>query len=255
VLQVKKVSRFFGGLVAVDNVSLKIGEGELVGLMGPNGAGKTTLFNIINSFISPTKGSIYFKGENITGLPPHKIARKGLVRTFQDIRIFEHLSVLENVEVAVPENEEVGFWTNLFPTSKARLIQRSVKEKAMGCLELVGLSHLAERDVSSLTFGQQRLLGIARALAQRPQILLFDEPSAGLNHSETLALSGVIQEIHKKGVAIFIIEHDIGMLMNLARRIIVLDKGKKIMEGTPDQIKEEDKVIEAYFGRNKRCLV
>jgi len=230
-LQVKQISRFFGGLIALEDVSLEIKEGELVGLMGPNGAGKTTLFNIINNFIPPTKGSVYFKGEEITGLPPHEITKKGLVRTFQNVRVFEHLDVLENVEVAVPENERIE------------------------CLKIVGLSHLARRSSSSLTFGQQRLLGIARALACRPQILLLDEPSAGLNKYETMALFKVIQEIHAKKVAIFIIEHDIGMLMDLAQKIIVLDKGRKIMEGTPDEVKGEEKVLEAYFGRKKKCLV
>lgn len=254
-LQVKGVSCFFGGLVAIDNVSLEVGNRELVGLMGPNGAGKTTLFNIINSFIHPARGKVYLKGEDITGLPTHQITKRGLVRTFQNIRIFEHLNVLGNVEVGVPESKRTGFYQTLFFASKVRLIDKFVRERAIRCLEVVGLSHLAQKGVSSLTFGQQRLLGIARALACEPEILLLDEPSAGLNQDETLALSGVIQEIHRDGVAIFIIEHDIGMLMNLARRIIVLNKGKKIMEGTPDKIREEDKVIQAYFGRKRKCLV
>jgi len=254
-LQVKQVSRFFGGLIALEDVSLEIKEGELVGLMGPNGAGKTTLFNIINNFIPPTKGSVYFKGEEITGLPPHEITKKGLVRTFQNVRVFEHLDVLENVEVAVPENERIGLWQSMFPLPKTRLISEFIKNRAIECLKIVGLSHLARRSSSSLTFGQQRLLGIARALACRPQILLLDEPSAGLNKYETMALFKVIQEIHAKKVAIFIIEHDIGMLMDLAQKIIVLDKGRKIMEGTPDEVKGEEKVLEAYFGRKKKCLV
>jgi len=213
-LQVRGVSCHFGGLVALDDVSLRIEEGELVGLMGPNGAGKTTLFNIISGFIHPTKGNVYFKGEKITHLSPHVITRKGLVRTFQDVRIFNHLNATQNVEVAVPG-----------------------------------------RSASSLTFGQQRLLGIARAVALKPQILLLDEPSAGLNQDETDTLSETIRRIHRKEVTIFIIEHDIGMLMSLAQRIIVLNRGRKIMEGSPEEVREEKLVIEAYFGGRKKCLV
>lgn len=254
-LQVKKVSCYFGGLIALDNISLQVKEGELVGLMGPNGAGKTTLFNIISNFISPAKGNVYLKGEDITNLPSYQITKKGLVRTFQNIRIFEHLSTLENIEVAVPEGEKIGFWQGIFPTSKTRSINQLVRKRATKCLESVGLSHLIKGYARFLTFGQQRLLAIARALACQPEILLLDEPSAGLNQDETLALSGVIQQINQGKVAIFIIEHDIGMLMNLAQRIIVLDKGKKIMEGTSDEVKEEEKVLKAYFGKRKKCFV
>jgi branched-chain amino acid transport system ATP-binding protein len=253
-LEVKAVSCHFGGLVALDNVSLKVGENELVGLMGPNGAGKTTLFNVINSFVSPTRGKIYLKGEEITSLAPHIITRKGLVKTFQDIRVFGWLDVLENVEVAVPETTNIGFWRGMLPNRKARVITEFVKLRAGECLDLVGLSGLQDRNAHSLTFGQQRLLGVARALACEPKILLLDEPSSGLNQEETEVLAGVIREIHRKNIAIFVIEHHIGMLMNLAQRIIVLDRGKKIMEGTPDEVREEERVIEAYFGEKKKWL-
>ena len=253
-LEVEAVSCHFGGLVALDNVSLRVKENELVGLMGPNGAGKTTLFNVINSFASPTKGKVYLKGEEITCLAPHVITRKGLVRTFQDIRVFGWLSVLENVEVAVPLNREIGFWRGMLPTRKARSTAESVKLRTVECVDLVGLSGLHHRNARSLTFGQQRLLGVARALACEPDILLLDEPSSGLDQDETEVLAGVIREIHGKNIAIFIIEHHIGMLMNLVQRIIVLDRGKKIMEGTPAEVKEEERVIEAYFGEKKKWL-
>lgn len=253
-LEVEAVSCHFGGLVALDNVSLRVEENELVGLMGPNGAGKTTLFNVINSFVSPTEGTVYLRGEEITSLAPHMITRKGLVRTFQDIRVFGWLSVLENVEVAVPLNRNIGFWKGMLLTPKARLTEGFVKRRAAECLDLVGLSGLHDRSAHSLTFGEQRLLGVARALACEPDILLLDEPSSGLNQDETEVLAGVIREIHRRNIAIFIIEHHIGMLMDLGQRIIVLDRGKKIMEGTPAEVKEEERVIEAYFGEKKKWL-
>lgn len=254
-LKIRGIFCHFGGLVALDNVSLDIGEKELVGLMGPNGAGKTTLFNIISGFIPPTRGNVYLKGEKITGLPPHIITRKGLVRTFQNVRIFEHLSVIENVEVAVPESRELGIFKEIFPTSKIKGMKKLIKERAFECISLTGLKDMAFKDARSLTFGQQRLLGIARAVASRPQILLLDEPSAGLNEEETWTLSSIIKRIYQRGVTIFIIEHDIPMLLGLTQRIIVLDKGRKIMEGPPEKIKEEKLVIEAYFGGENRCLV
>ncbi len=254
-LQVKSVSCQFGGLKVLNRVTLEVNQGELVGLMGPNGAGKTTLFNIISGFLTPVEGEIYLKGERITYLPPHLITRKGLVRTFQNVRIFKHLSVIENVEVAIPQSHEIGLLRGLFPTPKTKTIRQLVKEKALEYVHLVGLSQVALRNADSLTFGQQRLLGIARAIALAPEILLLDEPSAGLNRKETEALSEIIKKIHSKGVTIFIIEHDISMLMDLAQRIIVLDRGKKITEGSPEKIKEEKTVIEAYFGERRKCLV
>lgn len=215
-------------------------------MMGPNGAGKTTLFNIISGFISPDRGRVYLRGEEITSLSPYIIARKGLVRTFQDARTFERLTVLENIEIAIPRRRNSVF--------ASKSIGKFIRTRAKEFLELIGLSKLQERSAASLTFGQQRLLGIARALASEPDILLLDEPSAGLNQEETSALLKVIKEIHRKGITIFIIEHNIGMLMRVAERIIVLDKGRKIMEGAPEEVKREEKVLEAYFGR-KRCLI
>jgi len=217
--------------------------------MGPNGAGKTTLFNIISGFISPNRGKVYLKEEEITSLSPYLIARRGLVRTFQDARAFNHLTVLENIEVAIPHNGGIDFRKKIFPFFESKLVNKFIRIKAREYLELIDLSNLQNKSARSLTFGQQRLLGIARALACQPSILLLDEPSAGLNQDETNALMRVIKEIHKKNMTIFIIEHNIGMLMNLAERTIVLDKGKKIMEGTPEEIKKEETVLEAYFGR------
>jgi len=253
-LKVKGISCYFGGVAALINVSLRVGDNELVGLMGPNGAGKTTLFNVISNFVSPAKGKVYLKGEEITHLPPYNIVKKGLARTFQDVRVFNHLTVLENVEIAVPKSRDISFWRGIFPTFNGELIKRFVKNAAIECLELVGLSNLRNKSSQSLTFGQQRLLGIARALALRPYILLLDEPSAGLNKNETNALLEVIRKIHKRNIAILIIEHNINMLMRLAQRIVVLDRGKKIVEGTPDEVREEEAVMKAYFGREK-CLV
>ena len=254
-LEVKGVSRYFGGLVALEDVFLEVREGEIVGLMGPNGAGKTTLFNVITNLIPPSKGEVYFKREKITGLAPHEVARKGIVRTFQNVRVFEHLTVLENVEVAVPENNRTGFLQVMFPFFKLNSLNGFIEEKAYTYLKIVGLAHLARKNSSSLTFGQQRLLGIARALACEPEFLLFDEPSAGLNRQEISELLKVIENIHQRGTTIFIIEHNIGMLMSLAQRIIVLDRGKKILEGTPERIREEKKILDIYFGRREKCPV
>lgn len=254
-LEVESVTCHFGGLVALDKVSLRIEENELVGLMGPNGAGKTTLFNVINNFIPVSEGTVYLRGEEITSLAPHVITRKGLVRTFQDIRVFGWLSVLENVEVAVPLSRNIGFLRGMLPGPKARSCQNLVSRRAAEYLKLVGLSGLENKGAHSLTFGQQRLLGVARALACEPKILLLDEPSSGLSQDETAALARVIREIHAQSITIFLIEHHIGMLMSLAERIVVLDRGKKIMEGTPDKVKEEEKVIQAYFGKQKRWLI
>lgn len=217
--------------------------------MGPNGAGKTTLFNIISGFISPIRGKVYLKEEEITSLPPYLIARKGLVRTFQDARTFDRLTVLENVEVAIPDNGDINSKRKIFPFFKTMLVNKFIRMRAREYLGLVGLSDLQNRSARSLTFGQQRLLGIARALACQPNILLLDEPSAGLNQDETNALLKVIKEIHKRNITIFIIEHNISMLISLVERIIVLDKGRKIMEGTPEEIKKEEIVLESYFGR------
>jgi len=248
-LQIENICCHFGGLIALDNVSFQVKEKEVVGLMGPNGAGKTTLFNIITSFLPPTKGKICFKGKEITHFKPHEIIRKGLSRTFQDIRIFEHLTVRENVEVAVPESREIGLWTGMFPTSGKKLILERIRSKALESLRWVGLSEMRERTASSLNFGQQRLLGIARALSCQPDILLLDEPSSGLNPSETDLLTEIIKRIQRKGIAFLVIEHDIRMLMNLVGRLIVLDRGRKIMEGSPQEVREEKAVIEAYFGK------
>lgn len=254
-LQVQEVCCRFGGLLALDNVSLTINKGELVGLMGPNGAGKTTLFNIITGFISPAKGQVYLKGKEITTLPPHLIAKEGLARTFQDARVFEHLNVIQNVEVAVNERKNTGFLGGLLSFSGKLQIREFIRKEAMESLKLVGMEDFSSKNAISLTFGQQRLLGIARALASDPQMLLLDEPSAGLNQDETRALSETIRTICKKGVTVFIIEHDIDMLMSLAERIVVLDRGRKIMEGTPRQVRDEKMVVDAYFGRRRECPV
>jgi branched-chain amino acid transport system ATP-binding protein len=248
-LQIENVCCHFGGLIALDDVSFQVKEDEMVGLMGPNGAGKTTLFNVITSFLPPTKGRICFQGKEITHLKPHEIIRKGLARTFQDIRIFEHLTVRENVEVAVPESREIGLWAGMFPTSGKKLILERIRSKALESLGWVGLSEMRERKASSLNFGQQRLLGIARALSCRPDIVLLDDPSSVLNPCETDLLVEIIKRIQRKGVAFLVIEHDIRMLMNLVGRLIVLDRGRKIMEGTPREVREEKAVIEAYFGK------
>jgi branched-chain amino acid transport system ATP-binding protein len=246
-LRLQHVTRRFGGLVAVDDVSLEIAAHGITAIIGPNGAGKTTLFNVISGFDAPSAGRVLFAGDDITGLAPEAIARRGLVRTFQLAHLFDDLSVLENVKVGRHLHTRGGLVTALTPYCAAH-IEAAVETTARRLLDRVGLSAQAETLAAVLPYGQKRLLEITRALAAEPRLLLLDEPAAGLNRDETTRLAALLRQIADGGTAVLLIEHDMSLVMTVAARIAVLDFGRLIAEGTPSEVRQNRDVIAAYLG-------
>lgn len=245
----KRLSKNFGGLKAVDQVDLSVAEGELVGLIGPNGAGKTTLFNLITGFLDVKDGNILYEGRDITKKPSHVIAAHGMVRTFQKINVFSELSVLDNVLIGWHLYIKSNFFHSLFQSNKKIQEDSRIRNDSIEILKKVGLGGWENRRAKNLPLGLQRTLGIAIGLAAHPKLLLLDEPASGMNTEETKYIMDVIRDIHKSGITILMVEHDMNVVMNLCERLIVLDFGKVVSRGTPEEIQNDPNVIEVYLGK------
>ena len=249
VLKANNISIVFGGLKAVDNFSIEIKEGDLVGLIGPNGAGKTTVFNMLTGVYVPTSGTVELKGEDVTKLTPHGRVKKGIARTFQNIRLFKRMSVLDNVKVASNVHMDYGIFASIFKTKKYWKQEDLATKEAKEILEVLGLLEYEEEQAQNLPYGKQRKLEIARALASHPAILCLDEPAAGMNPTETEELMETIKVVREKfNTAILLIEHDMKLVMGICEWIKVISFGKEIATGTPDEIKANKEVIAAYLG-------
>ena len=249
--QMRKVRKSFGGLVAVNDVDLDVQQGTIHAVIGPNGAGKTTLFNCITGLRRADTGQILLEGEDIKDLPTHRIAAKGIGRTFQNIRLFPYLSVLDNVKVGSHLLNETTLWDTALKTRRFRKVEREVEDLCMDLLRQTGLMEKKDQYARNLPYGEQRKLEIARALASKPKLLLLDEPAAGMNPAETAELDDFIRSLKAKGITILLIEHDMKLVMSIADTISVIDYGVKIAEGTASEIQSNERVIEAYLGKRR----
>ena len=248
-LRTENVSEVFGGLKAVTDFNIHLDRGELVGLIGPNGAGKTTAFNMLTGVYQPTTGSITFEGESIVGLKPYQVTQRGIARTFQNIRLFSELTVLENVKIAFHYHVRYGLLESVFRIGRYFKEEEAIEQEAHRLLKIFHLDDKAYEVAKNLPYGAQRRLEIARALAAKPKLLLLDEPAAGMNPQETKELMDMIRWIRKEfGLTILLIEHDMSLVMGICERIYVLEYGEIIAQGTPDEIKQNPEVIRAYLG-------
>ena len=255
ILNVSKLTKTFGGLTAVSDVNIDIDKGELVGLIGPNGAGKTTVFNLLTGIYEPTTGQIAFTRDGnqkqLGGLRPDMISKAGLARTFQNIRLFKELSVLDNVRIAMHQNIRYGLLSSFLHLPSYIREENRLKDESLALLDIFGLAAKQDEKASNLPYGEQRRLEIVRALATKPELLLLDEPAAGMNPAETAQLTATIAQIREQfGLTILLIEHDMSVVMTICERIYVMDYGKIIAHGTPEEIKTNPRVIEAYLGED-----
>jgi len=247
-LEVENLTKHFGGLTAVNHLSFSVQSGEIIGLIGPNGAGKTTVFNLISGVLQPGKGSIRFKGEELCSLKPHKIARKGIVRTFQLTNLFTDLSVVQNVLMGGHLKSQMNFFKKLLCSSSIYGTDGDILKEALDTIDFMGLSDAVNEPAGNLPVGSQRCLSIAMALAAGPELILLDEPFTGMNMEEINVLMARLEELVEKGITILLVEHNMKAVMNLCHRIVVMNHGKKLTEGSPEEVKRDRDVITAYLG-------
>lgn len=251
VLETRGLTRRFGGVVAVDRVSVRVGEGELGAVIGPNGAGKSTLFHLVTGHLKSNSGRILFAGREVTGLPPDRRARLGIAIAFQAVRLFRGMTVLENVMVGAHAWTHHGFWEAFLRLPRHRREERAIVERAHWALERAGLDAEASRLAESLPLGQQRAAQVARALCGEPRLLLLDEPASGLRAAERERLAGLLAELRGEGLSMLLVEHDVAFVTRLAEHVTVLDQGRVIAEGPPEEIRRDEAVIDAYLGRER----